>query len=260
MRASWFLCAMSLIWREVVVFLKIFKSKLIDLVIIISTNLIVFAYLMPFFGMQTSYGPFILAGVIPLLAFFEIIARVSVFVSDLTGNKKISYLLTLPLPSWMTILSIGLGWACCNMLYTILILPFGKLVLWDRFDLAAVSYWRFIIIFFSYNIFFGFFSLWLSGLIKDMKYMTWIWSRVVNPMLMLGCYFYSWSVVYSASHIAGWINLAIPIVYVEEGMRSAILGPKGYLSYWWCLFAIWSFIIIFGWSAVSKLKKRLDCV
>ncbi|MBN2479151.1 MAG: ABC transporter permease [Parachlamydiales bacterium] len=251
---------LQIVLREVSVFSKLLKSKILDLAIIVSTTVIVFSYLMPSFGLKAGYGAFIVVGVIPLIAFFEVIPRASTLVMDLTGDRKISYMLTLPLPSYLSIAAIPVGWSLCGSIYTIFVLPFAKLILLKSFDLSNLSFFKFIFSFLSINILFGFFALWLTSLIKEMKYMSWVWSRVVNPMFMLGGYFYTWKSLFSLSHAAAYVNLINPLLYSIEALRSAVFGPQGYINYWLCMLAIWIFAVFFAFWGILKIKKRLDCV
>jgi ABC-type polysaccharide/polyol phosphate export permease len=260
MRSSYLKCFFYLVWKELVVFSKVLRSRIVDSIIIVTTNILVFTYLMPHFGLKTGYGFFIFVGIIPIISFFEVITNVSTFVSDITGNKKISYSLTLPLPSFLVFASIGVGWAFCNMMFTIFLIPIGKLLLWDKFDLSGFSFFKFISIFLTVNLFYGFFALWLSGIIKDMKYMSWIWARVVNPLFMLGGFFYSWGTLYKASKIFGFLNLLNPVIYSLEGFRAAVMGQKGFLSFYFCFLVLWVFIFLFFLHANFLLKRRLDVV
>ena len=250
----------QIVFREIVIFRKVIVSKIIDLLIMISANIIVFTYLMPSFGLKSNYGPFIVIGLIPAIALFEAIPRTSTLVMDMTGNKKISYLLTLPMPSFMSIGAIAMGWASSSFLYTIFILPIAKIFLFNKFDLSNFSFFKFLISFTSIQIMLGFFSLFLASMIKDMKYMSWIWARIVNPLFMLGGFFYSWHSINAISHIAGTINLFNPIMLSTEAIRASVLGQSGYLPFWLSVLAIWFFILIFSTLGIMKIKKRLDCV
>ncbi|NGX34023.1 MAG: hypothetical protein K1060chlam1_00368 [Candidatus Anoxychlamydiales bacterium] len=250
----------QIVFREIVGFRKVLVSKIIDLLIMISTNVIVFTYLMPYFGLKSNYGAFIIIGLIPAVVLFEAIPRTTNLVMDITGNKKISYILTLPMPSSMSIAAIAVGWAASSFLYTILILPIAKIFLFDKFDLSNLSIFKFLISFSSMQIMFGFFSLFLGSLIKDMRYITWIWARIVNPLFMLGGFFYSWQAIYSISHVAGIINLFNPVMLTSEAIRASILGQSGYLPFWISISALWFFILIFSIFGIMRIKKRLDCV
>lgn len=46
----------------------------------------------------------------------------------------------------------------------------------------------------------------------------------------------------------------------EEEIRATVLGQANYLSFWICLPVLWLFAISFGFIAIFRLKKQLDCV
>ncbi len=250
----------QIIYREIVVFFKIMGSKLIDVTIMTVTNIAVFTFLMPYFGVKTSYGPLIVVGLISAVSFFEVMPRTTNLISDITGNKKISYFLTLPLPASFVLAAIAIGWAACGSLYSIFILPLAKILLYHKLNLSHFSIFKFIIGFISIQMMYGFFALFLASLIKDMKYISWIWSRVVNPLFMLGGYFYTWVAINSVSHFIGIINLLNPVMLSCECLRAAILGQNDYLNFWLTTLGLWLFILFFAFLGITRLKKRLDCV
>lgn len=247
-----------IVYHEVAIFLKTIRGKMIDTVVIVSTSVFVFAYLMPRLGVPKVYGSLILIGLIPVVVFFEMISRIIVFVSDITETKKISYLLTLPIRPKFVFIAIGVGWAACSSILGIFIIPIGKLLFWKGIDLGQFSFFRFFLMFVIVHLFISFFGLWLSGLIKSMKYASWIWARVVNPMFMLGGYFYTWYVIYSASHTLGYINLLNPIIYCMEGIRAAALGGEGFLPFYISFLVVSALTVIFGWIASCLLVRRMD--
>jgi len=255
-----FLTFWQIIYKEITVFRRLFVSKFIDLLILVVTNIIVFSFVMPSFGLKSTYGPFIVIGLIPAICLFEAIPRTTNMVVDITGNKKISYLLTLPIPSSLALASIAIGWAATSSMFSILILPVAKILLFEKFSLSHFSVIKFVISFVSLQLMFGFFSLFLASLIKDMKYISWIWARVVNPLFMLGGYFYTWKSIYALNHIAGYANLFNPIMIAAESIRGAVLGQEGYLPFWITILAIYGFTSIFALFGITKIKRRLDCV
>ncbi|NGX56868.1 MAG: hypothetical protein K1060chlam5_01116 [Candidatus Anoxychlamydiales bacterium] len=256
----WLKTFYNIILKEMFVYKKTFKSKAIDLLIIVLSNMIVFNYIMPYFGVKPNYGAFILIGLIPAVNFFDIIPKTTDLVMDITGSKKISYILTLPLPSFLSIAAIPVSWAISGCMYTILVLPLGKLILWNKFSLEHFSFFKFILAFLIINIMFGFFALWLAALIKSMKYVSWVWARIVNPLFMLGGYFYSWKAIFSMSHIAGYMNLINPVMFATEALRSSVFESKNFVPYWISILAMLLFTIMFAFLGIKKLKKRLDCV
>ena len=84
---------------------------------------------------------------------FEIIPKATEMVVDITGVRKISYLLTLPMPTWATFSAIATGWAISLFILMILMVPMGKLFLLSKLNLMAISYWRLIILLITISLF-----------------------------------------------------------------------------------------------------------
>jgi len=250
----------QIIYREIIIFIKLISSKLIDIAIITSTNIVVFTFLMPYFGLKASYGILVVVGLIAIVALFDIIVKATNFISDITGNRKISYFLTLPLPTNLMLAAIPIGWAACGCLYSIFILPIAKLLLYHKFDLSHFSFIKFIISFVTIQLMYGFFAFFLASLIKGMKYVSWVWSRIVNPLFMLGGYFYTWKAIDSIDHVMGIINFFNPVMLACESLRASILGQEGYLNFWLTTLGLWIYIALFAVVGIFKIKKRLDCV
>ena len=252
----------SLFRRDMIIFKRNFFSKVLDTFILLSTNLVVFAYFMPHMGMSQSYGPFLLIGAIATYGFFDIVGKVAEMIGDIEGDRRIYYNLTLPLSSKMVLHYLALYWALNTFLLTVVIIPMGKLILWSRFDLSIINYPKLILIFLTGNIFFGYFSIWLVSMIKEgLDTISMIWIRVVVPMFMFGAYFYTWEASFQVSPIIGYISLINPLVHLIEGMRSATLGaPEQYLSYWSCVGSLWLFTLFCATHGIYRMKKKLDCV
>lgn len=79
-----------------------------------------------------------------------------------------------------------------------MLFPVGKLLLLDRFDLTLISYGKLMIIYSTSNLFFGFFALWLTSVIRDMGGISGIFMRIINPLFMFGAFFYTWEKFASA--------------------------------------------------------------
>lgn len=260
MKIEWAYCFFQIILKQIKIFFKIFKSKLTDLFIFTFTTATVFGYIMPKLGVGNQYGPFILVGLVPLISFFEAIQQSTILISDMETTKKISYLLTLPMPSSITILSIGISWAICNMIYSFWIIPIGMVFFFKYFHLFKISIFKFLVIFLSFSTFFGIFSLWLSSIVKSMKYVSLIWARVANPLFMFGGYFYYWHSLFDISKFFGFLNLLNPVLYAMEGIRGALLANTKTINFWICCLVLWSYTFFLGYFAVKILKRRLDAV
>jgi len=211
-------------------------------------------------GAHSGYAAFFVVGAISSFGFVDIVGKVGLLTADLQGDKTINHTLVMPIRSEWVFYYIGLSWALTASLVSILLFPIGKLLVFNELDLSSISYGRLIIMFITINVFFGFFALWLTGVLKNLRNLSSLWLRYIAPMWMFGCYTYSWESAYQMSHALGVVSLINPMIYVMEGMRGAVLGQEGYLPFWGCLFALWGFVVLCTWDAIRRLKKRLDCV
>lgn len=250
----------QLLKRDFIKYKREFWGKLFDSTWLLITQLVVFGYLMKEMGLGGDYGPFMLVSAIAAFGFFDIVGKVSDLISDIEGERTISYTLTLPIPSWFVFLYLGIWWGINSLLVTIFLFPIGKLILFNVFDLSKVSYMKLILIYISANLFYGFFSLWLTSMLRNIGGLGYLWVRVINPIIMFGAYFYSWKAVFDVAPAFAYFDLINPLVFIMEGMRGAALGQEGYLSLWICVPVVWAFTFLFGWHAIRRLQDRLDCV
>lgn len=253
-------CFGQLVRKELTLFVHAYPGKFVDNLIIVMTFVVVFGFFMPQFGLQSGYSAFITMGMIASTGFWDIIQRVSDLIGDITGDRKISYLLTLPLPASMVFSSIAVGWALCSALLSISFLPVAKLVLGSAWPLRDINFLGLVLMFPTINLFFGFFALWLSALIKSSQGISMIWIRVVTPLYTFGGFWYPWKTMYDISPILGIVNLANPLVHVMDGIRAVTLGQQGFLSWPVSLLVLWAFTAFCGWDATRRLKRTLDCV
>ncbi|WP_420421972.1 hypothetical protein [Simkania sp.] len=258
-QASYHVCK-QLLKKDMLAFKREYPTKLFDTFCLFFTIVIVFCYFMPQEGVHEGYASFFLIGAIASFGFVEIVGKVGALMADLQGDCAISHTLIMPIRSEMVFIYIGLQWAITSALLSIFLFPLGKLLLFKGFDLSLISYPRLIFMFVTINLFFGYFALWLTSVIKDVSGLTSLWLRYINPIWMFGAYFYSWEAAYALSPVIGAVSLINPMVYVMEGMRAAALGQAGYLPYWLCQVMLWGFIIACTWHAIRRMKKRLDCV
>lgn len=250
----------NLIVRDLRVFKMEFWGKFIDTCIMLSTTVVIFSYFLPSYGLRPDFGPFLLIGVIAGFGFFDVVGKVATMTADLAGDKLILYTVSLPIPAWLVFVYVGLSWSLHSSIICLLLFPLGKLLLFSQFDLTMINYPKLLLMFIMTNMFFGFFALWLASVCKKMSSLSHLFVRVINPMYMFGGYLYSWHAVYALSAIGGYLSLANPLIYTMEGMRAAILGQEGYLPFWFSFVALMLFTIAFAWNAISRLKKRLDCI
>jgi len=237
-----------------------FLGKLIDSASVLFCFLVVFGYFMPSYGLTTDYGPFLLVSSIASFGFFGTVGKVFKLITDIEGDRTISYTLTLPIPSWLVFIYTGFVWAIDSALVSLCLFPIGKLILFNQFDLSNISWIRVIPMYITMNLFYGFFSLWLASTLKNLGSIEHLWIRVINPLIMFGAYYYSWDAIYQISPMIALIDLINPIIYVMEGMRTASLKAPSSIPFWICLTTVWVFIIACAWQGTHRLLRRLDCV
>ena len=194
------------------------------------------------------------------MAFFESIYGANDLVNDFDNEKVIEYSLILPISAKLVFIKTALSIALDAAVLSLFLVPLGKLLLTNRLMLDNFSIPKFMLIFTTMNLFFGFFGLWIASWAKDGKNFSYVYRRVVNPVWIFGGYQFTWFVLYKAFPQWGFLLLLNPMTYAFEGLRAAILGQTGYLNFWLCVGALWCFTILFACWALLWMKKRLDYI
>ena len=88
-------------------------------------------------------------------------------VADLQSDRSITYDITLPIPSWLVFAKTAIGFALYSIIMNSLTLFVSKLVLMDRFDMSQFNVPKFIVVYISANILFGFYSLTIAFYVKN---------------------------------------------------------------------------------------------
>jgi len=246
--------------KDLLQFLRIYPGKFFDTCFLFFTNAIVFTYFLPQSGLSEDYGPFIVIDANASFGLFEIVGQVAELIVDLDGDRTINFTLSMPIPPWLVFVQLALKWALTTILLCTPLFFVGKLLVWNRFSLSQINYFQLLLIYPTLCLFFGLFSLWLTSIIQKVINISSLFLRFINSLFMFGAYFYSWESIYSLSPTLGYISLLNPMVYVMEGVRAAARGQEGYLPFWISFFVLWGFNLSMGATAVSRLKKRLDCV
>lgn len=260
-RFSWNIrvCA-RLIWRDMAVFRPHVWGKMVNCAIWVTITTLVFQYI-GFGGTSESIGIFMACANAASTGFFEVMENVDRFIGDLQGERSITYALTLPLAQSMVFIRIALSNALQTMPFALCVLPLSKLLVWDSFSLVHFSLPKFILILVLAQLFYGFFSLWLICMVKNLEATGNIWNRVIFPLWILGCYQFSWAMLLAKSPVIAYLSLAFnPLVFATEGMRAAVMGQEGFLPFWGCCFGLIVFTILIGIIGIKRMKQRLDCL
>ncbi|MBD3273020.1 hypothetical protein GF385_01560 [Candidatus Dependentiae bacterium] len=250
----------KLLKTDLLIFSKNIITNIINCTIWVSITMFVFGYIFPNLGMSENFGALWLTGSLGSWAIFEAWPSTITFLSDIDGNNSISYQLTLPIPSWLIFLKRTFSYAINTMATGLIILPLGKLILWNKINFVYFSPIKFFVIFITMNIFANTFSHFLITTVPDIHNIEKAFIRILFPMWFLGGAQFPWHILNSMSPIFGKIILLNPIIYMMEGIRSAILNPTNFLPFWNCVATLWGFTILFGIIAIIRLKKRLDFI
>jgi len=249
-----------LLIADLIVYFTILKKKFLDICIYVGITISIMGYVMPALGLSKQYGVFQLVSLIAAMGLLDVYANVSGLVADFEGDFALSYQLTLPIPTRLILLKIVCYYALTGIIVSFLVLPLGKLILWNQFDLTKISIIKFLIIVITANLFYGVYTLWLASMISSMKQIGQVWTRYNFPLYFLGCSQFSWETLYNQAPILAYINLLNPVTLIMEGTRAAFLGQDGYLPFWYCTLGLTGFILLYGLHALVRLKKRLDFV
>lgn len=249
----------ALVKRDIAVFLPTWKDRFVNAIIWCVLTLLVFEHIMPTVGLK-GFGVFMAVGTAASWGFFEVTENIARFVSDLEGDRSISYYLTLPMPQWAVFTRLAITNAIQAISISIMFLPISKILLWNQFSFAKMSLIKFSIIFLIIHLFYGFFSLFLAVRVQTLEKMGDVWMRIVYPLWWLGCFQFSWSTLHQLSPRIAYINLFNPLVYIMEGIRSSILGQEGFMPFWYCVGALLFFTGLIGFVGTKQLMRRLDCL
>lgn len=250
----------SILLRDIYVFKRHIIGRIIDACVWSGASLYVAQYVLPLFGINQTFGAFLLLGNMAVWGMFEVGTNMAIVLGDLYGVNSLSYYLSLPLPSSWIFIRLGLMDTYRSIIPTIPLLPLGTLMLGDHMSSYTIHYPKLIITWILAHLLFAFFGLYLSSITPNFDYITTIRQRFLFPMWFLGCYQFSWYMLYDANPTLAYLNLLNPVVYVMEGMRSCITIQTPLLPYWLCFFMMILFIILFGYLGIKSFKKRLDCL
>jgi len=250
----------NLILSDLIILKRLFVNKFIDKSIWIFSTMFVTAYIMPYFGLVNNFGLFQFGGIITTVGLFELYASVVELVADFEGDRIIDYTLTLPIPSWLAIISKSIYYFILYFALTVSVLPLGKLLLWNQLDLTQINYLKLLLAIFFQSMFYACFVILVSSVINSMSKLGIVWSRFISPMWFLGGFQFSWIALYNGFPIFAWISLLNPMIYITESTRVALIGQADYLNFWLCLVVIFSLSVVCLAIGLNNLKKRLDFI
>lgn len=250
----------SLMIRDMRTFQQHILTRMIDACVWSGVSLYVSQYLLPLFGMDLKFASLLVLGNLVVWAIFEVGTNMSILLGDLQGNNALSYYLSLPIPPNLIFIRLALTDAYKSFMATTPLLFLSKLILRDHFSMSSIHYPKMILCWILSHILFGFFGIFVSSITKSFEYVTTIRQRILFPIWFLGCYQFTWHMLYEANPTIAYLNLLNPVVYVLEGMRGSLDTELPTIPFPLCILATIGFIILFAYLGIKQFKKRLDCI
>lgn len=251
---------LAILVRDARVFKQHITSRMIDACVWAGTSLYVAQYVLPQFGIDQKYASFLMLGNLAVWGMFEVGTNMAIILGDLQGTNALSYYLTLPLPSNWIFIRLALMDTYRSIVPTLFMIPLGKLILQDNISLSSINYPKLFLAWILSHLFFGFFGLFLSSITPTFDYITTIRQRFIFPLWFLGCYQFSWYMLYEANPLLAYINLLNPVVYIMEGMRGAASLPIQTLPFSLCMLVTSMYTLLFAYLGIRSFKKRVDCL
>jgi len=250
---------LQLIKRDFTIFLSTAFDNYINTLCWVLLSLLVYQFIMPQLGYNYQ-ADFILVSCVISKTFYGVMTGVATTVADLDGDKMITYDMTLPISHDLLFIKIAISNAIHAFLLSLLIMPAGKLLLWNYMTLPFFNFPKFILIMLISSLFSGFFSLFLISITKTVMDIEDLWCGVLFPLFALGGFQFTWKIMYTITPIMSYINLINPVMYMFEGMRGATLDPSLSISFWICCMTLITYCIPMGFIGIFLLKRRLDTI
>jgi hypothetical protein len=256
---SWYIF-WALLRRDLKIISFNIKSRFVDGILLLTSQVIGFGYLLPLAGMPTALVAPVFLGIVTRIFFFLGYGFSMQRVFDLQQQRIIDYHLTLPFSLSFLIAEYIAGFIIEALLISLPLVIFGILLLGPIFPTEQISWLSFIIMYSLILIFYGLLFSYLGFANSYTWFLDNIWARRLTPLLFLGCSFFSWKETYEFSPFFGIVFLLNPITYTNEGLRACLLGQKGYLPLWISASVIICATIMLFFLLKAAIKKRLDPV
>ena len=251
---------LKLLKTNLMIVAPLLRGKLFNFFIWSACQLAVFGYVMQAFGLPGSFGLCQYAGVIGTVGLFECSRNLVHVIMDITGERSISYYLTLPVRPWVVLLSTVCSEALVGTFLTLATLFWGKLILYNTVDLTMFSWGKLLVMIPLANIFYSVLTIVMTACVSEAAKVGDAWQRILLPLWFMGCFQFTWHSMHTVFPQCAYIMLANPVVYIMEGVRVAILGQEGHLPWALCVSGLIVGIVGCWTIGYYGMKKRLDFV
>ncbi len=236
------------------------KDKFINLVIWTTSTTIVTSYILQAFGVNASFGEFQAGGTIISAMGFELYPQIFSLIGDIYGEKHINYQLVLPISNFVVLLEKVVFFAINGLFMSATMLPLIKILLLGKLNLSEICYFKFFLTLLISSVFFGFFTLFLVGLIENIATIENVMMRILFPIWFFGCFQYSLKIANNISPVLAGISIISPYSFACEAIRSAMLNPADYIPFFVSIAVLCAMTVAAGFAGFYGLKRKLDFV
>jgi len=176
---------------------------------------------------------------------------------DLEQDRFVAYQITIISPKLLLLERIVF-----STLFTFFIMlpffPASKIILQRSIDTSHTCWPHVFLIMFIGALCLSAYNLMVSCILKSSRQLTSLWMRVNMPLLVLGGLWVPLHIIQSLAPGFRYLFYLNPILYVTEGLRSAILGSPEFLPVWQSSLGLFSLAILFTLLSFYFFKKRVD--
>lgn len=245
--------------RDMKVLSTIIKDMLINGMVFVTLQTILYVYLFPTMGMPLERIVPLFLGIIVLLTSMIGFHKAFRIMNDRDKSKFIEYQLSLLPKKW---LFAEYTCAFCIEFALQVIIPFGicAVLIGPQFNTVLISWPSLICIIIAALIFFSTFFLMICMVLPAYWFFDNVWPRILTPMILLGTVNYPLERVEHISPLLGKIFLLNPATYVIEGLRAVLVPHAATLAFSVCLFALGVFTVINMLIIAFGIRATLDPV
>ncbi len=209
------------------------RRQLLDSIVIALLQIITFGYFFPLGGMPSSL-------ILPLFIGAFTNAFVSVgygsslsVVYDLGTTRLIDFQRTLPISTWLVVVTYILNLLVELILVSLVPFILGLILLPGMFQQASFSWGIFIFVYLLGALFFATLFIAIAYARSFTWYLNNVWARILGPLQFLGCSFYPLGQLLHSVGPWSYLCFVSPLTYLNEGLRISS-GASSPLSWWLC--------------------------
>lgn len=176
---------------------------------------------------------------------------------DFKQNRFIDYQISLLHPR-LVVLEHILFYSLFSCLVMLPFFPITKLFLQSSFLTTHTSWPQVALILYLGSLCLSAYHFLAVTVMKGPLSITTLWMRINIPMLIMGGFWVPLHIIKQSVPILSSIAYLNPLIYLTEGLRSAILNSPEFLPVWICASALLGFSVFFTLLSFYFFKKKTD--